>query len=208
MDRVEACGAFDPGSTPGGRTQGGMLEWPNRLVSKTMRVVRLTGVQIPLPPQGEYNLKIMDKNTVLISVAVVYREDKAKERFLLVKESESQNWEMPKVVVRKGESSVRAALRIMGEKGGMTTKVLEEAGRNSGVATTNNKTVSQKFIYYLMVLKAKSNEGPGFPEVLWLEYAQALKKLPSKKEQNILKATKELMKNLKKWKKAKKEKKV
>ena len=29
---------------------GGMLEWPNRLVSKTMRGESLTGVQIPLPP--------------------------------------------------------------------------------------------------------------------------------------------------------------
>lgn len=40
MDRVAACGAVDPSSTLGRRTNGGVPEWPNGMVSKTISVYR------------------------------------------------------------------------------------------------------------------------------------------------------------------------
>src|SRR5512135_1631223 len=112
----------------------------------------------------------MDKNTILISGGVLLREQSGKIQWFTSKDQEGDGWELPKVVVRKGESSVRAILRIMGEKGGMTTKVLEEAGRIGGVKTVNNKTQTQKQIYYLMVLKSGSKDAIGFGEHMWLEY--------------------------------------
>lgn len=148
----------------------------------------------------------MDKNLVLVSVSILFREQQGKTSWFLVKHSDSNEWELPKVIVRKGESSVRAALRIMGEKGGMTTKVLEEAGRAGGAVTTSdNKTTSQRYLYYLMILKNGSKETIGFGEYLWLEYTKAFKKLSSKREKTMLKSAKETLKKWKKEKKGKKE---
>ena len=140
----------------------------------------------------------MDKNIILVSGAVLLREQSGKIQWFLSKEPDSDNWELPSVLVRKGESSVRAILRIMGEKGGMTTKVLEEVGRVGGVKTVNNKTQTQRQIYYLMILKSTANEAIGFSESAWLEYAKASRRLSSKREKTILKNGRDLYK---KWKK-------
>ena len=146
----------------------------------------------------------MDKNLVLISGSILYKEESGKIQFFLVKEQEDGGWEFPKVVVRKGESSVRAALRIMGEKGGMTTKVLEEAGRAGGVTTSGGNTFPQRHLYYLMVLKSKSEEEIGFSETLWLDYSATMKKLYSKREKTMLKAAWGILKEIKKRRKKRK----
>jgi ADP-ribose pyrophosphatase YjhB (NUDIX family) len=127
----------------------------------------------------------MDK-LVLVSGAILFKKGRGKSRWFITKQSEEDGWEIPKVVVRKGESSVRAALRMMGEKGGLTTQILEEAGRAGGVATINGKTLPQRYLYYLMVLKAPPGEAIGFAEHKWLEYAKAVRKLSSKREQMML----------------------
>lgn len=140
----------------------------------------------------------MDKNLVLISAAVVIKDDKGKLKYFIIKQPKEDKWEVPKILVRKGESSVRAALRTMGEKGGMTTKVLEEVGRAGGVTTVNGKTMPQRYIYYLMLLKNMASEAIGFEEPMWLEYAKASRKIDSKRERSMLK---EAGKMYRKWKK-------
>lgn len=145
----------------------------------------------------------MDKNAVLVGGAILFRDDGGKEKFLLIKETEDSLWEFPKVIVRKGESSVRSVLRIMGERCGLTTKVLEEAGRSTGVLTANNKASTQKLIYYLMILKSKPVESVGYAESVWAEFSSALKKISSKKEQMVFKNSKEVLKTWKKFKKSK-----
>ncbi len=147
----------------------------------------------------------MDKNSILIAVAVLFREQGGKTSWFITKKPEDNSWEFPKVIVRKGESSVRATLRIMGEKGGMTTKVLEEAGRTNSVVNSDNKVLQQRIIYYLILLKNGSNEAVGFGENVWLEYPKALLKLTSKKEKQMLKSAKEMLKI---WKKERKNRKV
>lgn len=140
----------------------------------------------------------MDKNLLLVSGACVFKEARGKKRWFIVKQPDEEKWELPKVMVRKGESSVRAVLRMMGEKGGMTTKVLEEAGRAGGTATVNGKTLPQRFIYYLMVTKFVMDEPVGFPQSLWLEYQGVVRKLSSRRERAMLKAAKQ---ELNRWKK-------
>jgi len=108
---------------------------------------------------------MFNKNLVLISGACTFREVKGQNRWFLIKLPDLEEWEIPKVLVRKGESSVRAALRMMGEKGGMTTRVLEEAGRAGGVTTINGRTFPQRHIYYLMVAKSMAGEAIGFEVV-------------------------------------------
>ncbi|MCH7641557.1 NUDIX domain-containing protein [Patescibacteria group bacterium] len=140
----------------------------------------------------------MDTNLVLVSGAVVFKEGRGKRRWFIVMQGEEDGWEIPKVFVRKGESSVRAALRMMGEQGGMTTQVLEEAGRAGGVTTVNEKILPQRHLYYLMVLLSETSEAIGFDKFQWLEYAKAVRALSSKRERVMLRQAR---KELRKWKK-------
>lgn len=139
-----------------------------------------------------------NNKTVLVAGAIVFRDHNGKTQWLIVKESPDDEWEIAKSIVRKGESSVRAVLRLLGQKASMTARVLEEAGRSGGVSTVNGKTVPRRFIYYVMLTKSQAQEAIGFAEVAWLEYKDAAKKIVSKKEQGMLKDSYEYYK---KWKK-------
>lgn len=136
--------------------------------------------------------------TVLVAGAVIFRDYNGKIQWLLVKENADDDWEIAKTIVRKGESSVRASLRMLGQKGGMSARVLEEAGRSGGVSTVNGKTVPRRFIYYVLLTKSQAQESIGFADVAWVDYKDAFKKLPTKKEQAILKDSYEIYKQ---WKK-------
>lgn len=140
----------------------------------------------------------MTKNSMLlISGGIIFKDYRGRRKFLLVKQKDEEGWEIPKVTVRRGESSVRAAIRMTGEQAGMNVTVLEEAGRFSGFATVNGKSIPQKHLYYIMVQKSGS-EIMGFEKFEWLEFEKALKKLTSKREKEMLRNTKSV---LKEWEK-------
>lgn len=139
---------------------------------------------------------------ILISAAVIYRQDGNKTAWFLVKQNDEAGWEIPKTAVRRGESSVRGVIRMMGEQGGMRAKVLEEVGRSGGSASINGKIVSQRYLYYLMVQRGDP-QVLGFVEYEWLDYAKALKRLKSKKDQAMLEKARDLMKEVNKDKKRK-----
>lgn len=143
------------------------------------------------------NLNI-NKNLVLVAGACAFKEKGGNLRWFLVKQNGEDDWEIPKVLVRKGESSVRAVLRMMGEKANMTTRVLEEVGRFGGITTVNGKRLPQRHIYYLMLEKSQSGEAIGFSDSTWLEYSKTLKTLLSKRERSVLKAAKIELSKIKK----------
>ncbi|MFV1917345.1 MAG: hypothetical protein ACC618_02605 [Patescibacteria group bacterium] len=140
----------------------------------------------------------MDKNLVLVSGAVVFKDTRKKRRWFLIKGDEEDKWEIPKVYVRKVESSVRAAIRMMGEQGGMTIQVLEEAGRAGGVTTVNDKTLPQRHIYYLAMYISSVPEAIGFESSKWFGYAESQRKLSTKREKIMLRQARA---ELKKWQK-------
>lgn len=135
---------------------------------------------------------------ILIGGAVIVRENKSKRQFLIVKQHESEEWELPKVTVRKGESSVRSVIRMTGEQGGMSARVLEEAGRASATTVINGKSIPQKYYYYLMLQRGGSSELLGFGDGKWLEYADAVKKINQKRDKEMLKNGRDV---LKEWEK-------
>lgn len=135
---------------------------------------------------------------ISIGGAAIFRDNRGKRQFLLVKGKEDGDWEIPKVTVRRGESSVRAVIRMISEQGGMSARVLEEAGRSTGNVIINGKSISQKIYYYLMVQKAGGSELIGFSEFKWMDFADAIKKVSLKKEKDILKDAKDV---LKEWEK-------
>lgn len=147
----------------------------------------------------------MDKNLVLISSAILFKEDKGKKYWFLVKNDKEGGWEFPRTVVRKVESSVRASIRMMGEQGGMTVRVIEEAGRSGGVTSVNNKIVPQRHIYYFMILLSESGEAIGFSNFQWVEDSKVLRTLVSKREQQMLKNSRA---ELKTWSKRDEEEEV
>ena len=122
---------------------------------------------------------------------------------MLVKTKEDAEWEIPKVIVRKGESSVRAVIRLTGEQGGMTARVLEEAGRTMGTTILNNKSIPQKYYYYVMLQKGGPSELIGFAEFKWLEHTEAVKKVPLKREKDMLRLSREVIKQWEKTHKIK-----
>lgn len=145
--------------------------------------------------------KVLGKNLVLISSPIIFKQRKGKApHWFIVKQKEEGSWELPKVMARKAESSVRAGIRMMGEKGGMSIKVLEEAGRAGGVTSINDKTLPKRELYYLAWLKSESGEPVGFAKSGWFEYANAVRKLASKRERKMIKKARKVYR---KWKKEK-----
>lgn len=143
-----------------------------------------------------------EKGEILVGGAVVFKEGRAKKLFLLSRNNNG-DWEILKTVVRRGESSVRSVIRYTSEQGNMNTRVLDEVGRTSGTATINNKTISQKYIYYLMYFKAGA-EVMGLGEISWFDKDQAMKKLTLKREKDMLKIANSMIKE---WEKTHKKKK-
>ena len=144
----------------------------------------------------------MNKNLVLVGGICLVKENRNKLYWFLVdtsSEEENEFWEIPKNTVRKVESSVKSVIRMMGEQGGMSIRILEEAGRSGGVTMVSGKTIPQRIIYYVGIVQSAEGEPIGFPNYAWVEHSKAVKKL-GKREQAILKAAK---KEYKKWVKQK-----
>lgn len=141
------------------------------------------------------------KNQILIGGAVVVRDNKGKKEFMLVKQKEESEWELPKVTVRKGESSVRAVIRMTAEQAGMSTRILEEVGRAAGNSISNGKSISQKYYYYLMLQKSGAEDAIGFFDFQWLDFSAASKKLSLKREKEMLKNGRDIFKDSEKAKK-------
>ncbi|MFZ5932741.1 MAG: NUDIX domain-containing protein [Patescibacteria group bacterium] len=144
----------------------------------------------------------MRNNQIAVGGAIVFRDSRGKRQFFLTKQGGGDKWEIPKVAVRKGESSVRSVLRLTGEMAGMNTRVLEEAGRANALVSVNGKSIPQRFYYYLLLYKA-GGEILGFQDFVWLEYAEALKRLELKREKDMLRSASKV---LKKWERERQEK--
>lgn len=113
-------------------------------------------------------------DTKLTSGAVLFRRKNGKTFWFLAKTQESDSWEIPKGVVRRGESSVRTAIRTVDEEANIAARVLEEAGRAGEV------------IYYLMQQLGSFGGKPRYAQVLWNSYALAKQRLGSASERRII----------------------
>ena len=140
-------------------------------------------------------------NQLSVGGALIYKEARDRHSFWLVANAEGV-WEIPKVTVRRGESSVRAVIRMAGETAGMNARVLEEVGRYSGVVIVNGKAVTQKIYYYLMLLKS-AGEILGFAKNQWWDYKKALKTVSLKREKGAIKTAEEM---IRRWEREKKRK--
>lgn len=134
----------------------------------------------------------------LVAGAATYRKKNGRTEWLIVKPDEDSGWELPKGDVRRGESSVRGALRALLENGGIRSRVLEEAGRATVSTTVDGEPFAQKHIFYLMRKRGKNKEGSKYAEERWLPYSQARISLSFARERRILRQANE---TLKEWRK-------
>lgn len=139
----------------------------------------------------------MKAKEILISGAIIFKKTDSKTFWFIVKQGDKNEWELPKTTVRRGESSVRASIRMTGEQGGMRARVLEEVGRLSGSTLVNGKVIPQKHLYYLMIENG-SSEVLGFNEAQWFEYKKAATLIVSKKEQKMLEKARDMSKDVNK----------
>jgi hypothetical protein len=145
-------------------------------------------------------LNTTKQKEILVGGSLVYKKEGSKTLWFIVKDNSDSEWELSKTTVRRGESSVRSVIRAMAEQGGMKAKVLEEVGRVTTAVMHNGKPIDQRIIYYLL-LERGGGEVLGFAEYKWCDYAQALKKLTTKKEQQLLTKAKDMAKEIEKERK-------
>lgn len=136
----------------------------------------------------------MKDDSMLVSATVIFRQGKEEKtpKWFIVRTADNDGWEIPRSIVRRGESSVRAGLRMTSEQGGMRTRMLEEVGRSSGAAKVNGKPTTQRTIYYLLHCK-DGGEVIGFTEHEWVEHKVALKRLTNKKDISMMADAKTLL---------------
>lgn len=145
-------------------------------------------------------------NDKIIAGALAYREKRGTVEWFLAKIGPNGGLEIPKSDVRRGESSVSAAIRYLKETAGLRALVQEEAGRISVTTKSGGQPVDAKVYVYLM----KQGSGNGrseFPQTLegqWLKFPLARKKLDLAREQKVLSQANSI---LRQWQKAKKNKK-
>ena len=134
-----------------------------------------------------------EKRVLISAVAVYKKAGNGRTYWFLVKHGNDPDWQLPKVAVRRAESSVRASMRNMAEAGGMDIQVLEEAGRYGGTTTVNGNVLPKSTIYYLAKF-LNGGEVLAFDDSSWFEYSNALKSLKTKSEKETFKNAQKLLK--------------
>lgn len=121
----------------------------------------------------------------LTSGAVVYRGKGDNAQWFVTK-SKDGTYELPKVQVRPGESSVQAILRFLRESAGVKGTVLEEAGRTRAKVSVNGKMQAVQLIFYLLRGDDSREVGPIYLEGEWIPYIKMRRRLALVREQKIL----------------------
>jgi len=139
----------------------------------------------------------MKEKILLTAASCVFKKKKGDISWFLVKNEDSGDWEIPKTQVRTGESSVRASIRSMAEEGGMRAKVIEEVGRAGGAGKVGEKIVTQRTLFYLLSYR-EGADVLGFVDSDWVDHSSALRKVSSKRDNQMLKDAKVLIGRLEK----------
>lgn len=122
----------------------------------------------------------------LVAGATLFKRRNGLPVWLVVKTDSKGQWELPKGLVRRGESSVGSILRAMREDAGLIMEVLEEAGRTTISA--------EKAIFYLGERISAIPAENVYKQEKWLPYMQAKKSLGLEREKKMLVQANEVLK--------------
>ena len=117
----------------------------------------------------------------------------------MIIKNEEEKWSLPKIDVRRGQSSVMALLRFVRETLEIQVLVLEEAGRIT-LSRGSNGNESEKLLFYLLQQQEREPRTPR--DGKWLSCSVAKKRLALLREQKMLQQASDV---LRVWRKKKKE---
>jgi 8-oxo-dGTP pyrophosphatase MutT (NUDIX family) len=127
--------------------------------------------------------------------AVYKTSNKGKVKWLLIKPTGTDRWQLAKGKIDKGESTIDAALREVKEEGGVETKIVQKIGSSSYFYVFEDTKCFKTVTYFLMEVIKKTKEGHDneIDEVKFEEFEKAHKLLTFKDDKNILKKAKEIL---------------
>ncbi len=131
---------------------------------------------------------------------VVYKKEKNKIKWLIVKPAGRKEWRLPKGLIEKNETSVKAAMREVEEEGGVKAVIKEKVGEIKYFYTQDGQKVLKTVIFFLMeyIEGDTSNHDEEVEKVAFLPFDKAYNKLTYETEKEILAQAYEILKGLEK----------
>lgn len=124
---------------------------------------------------------------------VVIKEDAKELKFLIIKPTGTERWQLPKGLIDEGESSKKTAIREVSEEGGINAEVIKKLGRSSYFFVWEGKKIFKTVTFYLMRYKKDTGNGHDreVDEALFFPFNEAYAKLTFKDDKGFLKQAKE-----------------
>ena len=129
---------------------------------------------------------------ILVSAGAVFKNRAGKNLWLLVKGSSNESWQLPKSIVRRNESSVRAVIRTLSEMAGVRVRVIDEVSKTSVRSGRNGRSFTKRTIYYLMQQRGKDGT-IATSRTTWVNARNMRGKLKSIAERKILTQAKKIL---------------
>lgn len=125
----------------------------------------------------------------------VFKTYKDTQKWLLVKPTGFDRWQLPKGIIEKGEKVSDAALREVCEEGGVKTKIIKKVGSSSYFYVLNDVKIFKTVTYFLMEVIKKTKEGHDqeIDKVIFKNFDEALKLLTFKDDKRIIAKAKEIL---------------
>lgn len=118
-----------------------------------------------------------------------YKDEDGNFEWVIIKPSGRNQWRLPKGIIDKGETSLKAAEREVEEEAGIDVEVLGKIGQDKYFYVLGKDRIYKIVTYFLMryIKEAKGPLSWETEQILWLPYEEAFEKLSFKGEKEILK---------------------
>ena len=135
----------------------------------------------------------MKKKTPTHAGCVVFRTDKRKRRYLIIRSSEDKHWVLPKGHIEKKDKSLQAAaLRELKEEAGLKGEIIPHPIALQSYTKKDEEVVIQYFVAR-MTGKTKPKEERA---VKWVNAEKAMEKLSFKEARKAFQEALEIMRSM------------
>ncbi len=126
---------------------------------------------------------------------VVYKKDKNTIKWLIIKPAGKKEWRLPKGLIEKNETSVKAAMREVEEEGGVKAAIKEKIGEIKYFYTQDNQKVLKTVIFFLMEYLEGDTKGHDaeVDKAIFVDFDKAYNQLTYETEKEILAQAHEIL---------------